>query len=163
MNVRLRPSRPEDLAFITTLERDAENRKIIGQWSDEEHLAAMRGEANRWHSIIERDGERAGYLIGYDSREASGGGVYLKRILVGDKQRGTGKAAVRCFLDETFARLAPTFIWLHVYDWNARAQAVYLALGFRDYHPPPEEAARLDAAAEAPAPQAHRMRIDAAQ
>jgi ribosomal protein S18 acetylase RimI-like enzyme len=163
VSVRLRPSRPDDLAFITSLERDAENRKIIGQWSDGQHLAAMRGEGGRWHSIIERDGERAGYIIGYDSRAASGGGVYLKRVLVGDKERGTGKAAVRCFLDETFARLAPDFIWLHVYEWNARARAVYLALGFRDYHPPHDEAERLDAAAEGPAPQAHRMRIDAAK
>lgn len=158
--VRLRPSRPEDLAYVTTLERDAANRRIIGQWSDAEHLAAMRGEAGRWHSIIERDGERAGYLIGYDSREASGGGVYLKRVLVDDKERGTGKAAVRRFLDETFARLAPTFVWLHVYEWNARARAVYRALGFRDYDPAPGEADRLAAAAEAPAPDARRMRID---
>jgi diamine N-acetyltransferase len=159
VEVRLRPSRPEDLAFVTALERDAENRKIIGQWSDEEHLAAMRGEAGRWHSIIERDGEPDGYMIAYDCR-AAGGGVHLKRVLVGDKERGTGKAAMRLFVDETFARLAPDFIWLNVYDHNARAQAVYRSLGFRDYHPQEPEASRLTAAAEAPAPNAHRMRID---
>ena len=51
-------------------------------------------------------------------------------------------------------------VWLNVYDHNARAQAVYRALGFRDYHPPEPEASRLTAAAEAPAPDAHRMRID---
>ena len=159
--VRLRPSTPADLAFITTLERDAGNRKIIGQWTDEEHLAAMRGEAGRWHTIIERDGVPAGYMIAYDCRGA-GGGVHLKRILVGDKERGTGKAAMRLFVEGTFARLAPGFIWLNVYDHNARAQAVYRALGFRDYHPQEPEASRLTTAAEAPAPNAHRMRIDRA-
>jgi len=157
--VRLRPSTPADLAFITTLERDAENRTIIGQWTDEEHLAAMRGEAGRWHTIIERGGVPAGYMIAYDCRDA-GGGVHLKRILVGDKERGTGKAAMRLFVEETFTRLAPDFIWLNVYDHNARAQAVYRALGFRDYHPDEPEASRLTAAAEAPARNAHRMRID---
>lgn len=157
--VRLRPSRPEDLAYVTALERDAENRRIIGQWSDAEHLAAMRGEAGRWHSIIERDGERAGYLIAYDCRDA-GGGVHIKRVLVGEKERGTGKAAVGRFLAETFARLAPEFVWLNVYNHNLRAQAVYRALGFRFYDPPPEEADRLTAAAEAPAPDARRMRVD---
>ena len=158
--VRLRPSQPGDLAFVTALERDAENRKIIGQWSDEQHLAAMRGEADRWHSIIERDGEPAGYLIAYDCRAAGVGGVYLKRVLVGDKERGTGKAAVGSFVAQTFARLAPEFIWLNVYDHNARAQAVYLGLGFRHYFPGDEEAERLTAAAEAPHASAHRMRID---
>lgn len=157
--VRLRPSAPADLAFVTALERDAENREIIGQWSDEEHLAAMRGENGRWHTIIERDGRPAGYLIAYDCR-AAGGGVHLKRILVGDKERGTGKEAMRLFLEQTFARLAPAFIWLNVYGHNARARAVYRALGFGDYHPEEPEAARLTAAAEAPAPNAHRMRID---
>ena len=158
-DVRLRPSRPEDLAYVTTLERDAENRRIIGQWTDAEHLAAMRGEAGRWHSIIELDGERSGYLIAYDCR-AAGGGVYLKRVLVADKERGTGKAAVRRFLDETFERLAPAFIWLHVYEWNTRAQAVYRALGFSFYDAPRDEAERLTAAADEPAPDARRMRID---
>ena len=159
MTVRLRPSGPADLAYVTTLERDPENRRIIGQWTDEEHLAAMRGEAGRWHSIIERDGERAGYLIAYDCR-AAGAGVHIKRVLVADKERGTGKAAVGLFLEETFARLAPGFVWLNVYNHNLRAQAVYRALGFRFYDPPPEEAERLTAAAEAPAPTARRMRID---
>ena len=159
MTVALRPSSPGDLALVTALERDAENRKIIGQWSDEEHLAAMRGEGGRWHSIIERDGERAGYLIAYDCR-AAGAGVHIKRVLVDAKERGTGKAAVGRFLEETFARLAPGFIWLNVYNHNERAQAVYRALGFRFYDPPPEEAERLDTAAEAPAANARRMRID---
>ena len=159
MSVSLRPSTPADLAFVTALERDAENRKIIGQWSDEEHLAAMRGEQGRWHTIIERDGRPAGYLIAYDCR-AAGAGVHLKRVLVGEKERGTGKAAVRLFVEQAFARMAPEFIWLNVYDHNHRAQAVYRALGFRDYHPEGDEAARLTAAAEAPARDAHRMRLD---
>lgn len=161
MSVTLRPSTPADLAFVTALERDAGNRTIIGQWSDAEHLAAMRGEDGRSHAIIERDGVPAGYMIAYDCRDA-GAGVHLKRILVADKERGTGKAAMRLFLEQTFARLAPAFIWLNVYDHNARAQAVYRSLGFRDYFPGELEAARLTAAAEAPAPGAHRMRIDRA-
>ena len=92
MTVTLRPSRPEDVPFVTRLERDGENAKIIGQWTDEEHLAAIRGEKNRRHRIIERDGEAAGYLIDFDCRD-SVGGVYLKRVLVGDK--GHDRHAIR--------------------------------------------------------------------
>jgi len=61
--VRLRHTAPADLGFVTALERDAENRELIGQWSDEEHLAAIAGEKGREHWLIERDGRPAGYLI----------------------------------------------------------------------------------------------------
>ncbi len=157
MTVALRPTRPEDLPFVTGLERDRENAKIIGQWTDAEHLAAIDGENGCWHRIVERDGEPAGYLIGYD-RRAVVGGVYLKRVLVGDKERGTGTAAVAAFLEDVRSRLDPEFVWLHVYDWNERAQAVYRKLGFERYQPGDDERARLDVAAESAASRAFRMR-----
>ena len=157
MTVRLRPTGPQDVPFVTRLERDAENAEIIGQWTDEEHLAAIRGEKNRSHRIIERDGKPAGYLIAYDCRAATGA-VYLKRVLVGDKARGTGTAAVAAFLEDVQARLDPDFVWLHVYEGNERAQAVYSKLGFERYEPGDQERARLDAAAESAASRAFRMR-----
>ena len=65
MSLRLRPTAVSDLAFVTGLERDAENRDFIGQWTDNEHLAAIRGERARLHRVIELDGIRAGYVITY--------------------------------------------------------------------------------------------------
>ena len=157
MKVRLRPSRPEDLAFVTALERHPDNRDFIGQWSDTEHEAAMRGEKRREHRIVEVDGAPAGYMIWYDGRPMSPS-IYLKRILIADKGRGVGQAAVRAFLDEAFSRDGVQFAWLLVRDWNARAQAVYRKLGFTRYDPGEEEAAPLAAYAEAPGPIAFRMR-----
>ena len=142
--VRLRPTTPADLAFVTALERDPGNRELIGQWSDAEHLAAIAGEDGRTHGIIERDGTAAGYLIVYDC-VAEGKGVYLKRILVADKGRGTGSAALRAFLDRCFARPDVDFVWLIVLDWNARAQAVYRKLGFEEFEPTPNDAASYEA------------------
>jgi ribosomal protein S18 acetylase RimI-like enzyme len=129
MATTLRPSIPGDLAFVTALERDPANRDFIGQWADDEHLDAMAGKAGREHWVIERDGERAGFLIAYDTR-ALDGGIYVKRILVADKERGTGKAALAAFLDQACARAGVDFVWLQVWNWNVRAQAVYTKLGF---------------------------------
>lgn len=75
MATTLRPTTPRDLGFVTALE----------------------------HWVIEHAGERAGYLIAYDTRGIDAG-VYVKRILVGDKERGTGKAALAAFLDLACAR-----------------------------------------------------------
>ena len=158
MIVRLRPSRPEDLPFVTALERHQDNRDFIGQWSDEEHLAALRGEHGREHRIVEVDGAAAGYMISYDGRPGSPS-IYLKRILIADKERGVGQAAVRAFLADAFAREGVEFAWLLVREWNARAQAVYRKLSFTRYEPAGEEAAALAAYAEAPGPISFRMRV----
>jgi RimJ/RimL family protein N-acetyltransferase len=154
--VTLRPSRPEDLAFITALERHPDNRQLIGQWSDEEHLRAIEGRERWSHWIIEADGRPAGYLIPRDCVE-QGAGIYIKRILVADKERGTGQRALSRFLDAAFAREAVGFVWLIVRNGNARAQAVYSKLGFKPFAPTGAEAQRFDAVAEAPLDQCFRM------
>ena len=156
--VALRPSRPEDLAFITALERHPDNRDLIGQWTDEEHLHAIEGHERWSHWIIEVDGAPAGYLIPRDCA-SQGAGIYIKRILVGDKERGTGRRALSRFLESALRRNDVEFVWLIVRNENARAQAVYRKLGFRRFEPRTEEAQRFDAVAEAPHRQCFRMLV----
>ena len=157
-SVRLRRSRPDDLAFVTALERHPDNRGWIGQWSDAEHLAAIAGAQAREHWIIERDEERAGYLIAYDCR-AAGAGIYVKRILVKDKERGTGRAALALFIEDALARPQAGSVWLIVREDNARAQAVYRALGFERFDPE-ADTQRYDTAAEPPRDSRYfRMRL----
>ena len=154
--VRLRASRPGDLAYVTALERHPDNGEHIGQWSDEEHLAAMAGKNRRSHWIIERRGMPAGYLITYDVR-AQDAGFYVKRILVDVKERGTGKAALGEFIEKAFEVERAELVWLIVRDGNARAQAVYRALGFERFDPEGEELARYEAIDDAPAAATFRM------
>lgn len=156
--MRLRPTRAGDLAWVTALERDPANRSLIGQWTDAEHAAAIAGEAGREHWIIERDGARAGYLIAYDAR-AQGLGLYVKRLLVEEKERGTGKAALALFLEDAFGSRASPAVWLHVREANTRAQAVYRRLEFVVLDASSEEHARLDAAGEPLYPRVLRMRL----
>ena len=156
--VHLRPTRAEDLAFVTALERHRDNRELIGQWSDAEHLAAMAGSQGREHWIVEREGRAAGYLIAYDCR-ARDAGFYVKRILVGDKERGTGTAALRAYIDWAFGIEGVACVWLIVRDGNARAQAVYRKLGFERFDPLLEEEICYDAAGEPPMSGAFRMRL----
>jgi len=87
------------------------------------------------------DGARAGYIIAYDAR-AEEAGIYVKRLLVADKEKGTGQAALSMFLDRACARPGVEFVWLQVWKWNVRAQAVYTKLGFTLLEVPPEEEAR---------------------
>ena len=104
--VRLRPTRPDDLDFVTRLERHPDNRDFVGQWSDAEHRTAIAGDGGREHWLIEADGMRAGYLIAYDCSEHDAG-FYVKRLLIADKQRGHGSAALRQFDDRVLAKAGP--------------------------------------------------------
>ena len=142
---------------MTALERRPDHLEAIGQWSDAEHLEAIGRRNGREHWIVERGGRPAGYLIAYDCR-AQGAGVYVKRILVDAKGRGTGQAALAAFLRDAFARPGVDAVWLIVRNGNDRARAVYSKLGFELFLPLPEEAARYDGVAEAPPEKCFRMR-----
>jgi RimJ/RimL family protein N-acetyltransferase len=155
--VSLRRSREDDLAWITALERRPDNLEMIGQWSDAEHLDAIAGRDAREHWIIERAGEREGYLIAYD-RSDRGAGLYVKRMLIDRKEHGTGSAALAAYLAHAWTRPGVDAVWLIVRDHNERAQAVYARLGFARFEPEGEEAARYDTVAEAPPERCFRMR-----
>ena len=157
--VRLRPTRPDDLDFVTRLERHPDNRDFVGQWSDAEHRTAIAGDGGREHWLIEADGMRAGYLIAYDCSEHDAG-FYVKRLLIADKQRGHGSAALRQFDDRVFAMAGVSCVWLIVRDSNLRAQKVYANLGYERFDPSPEEESRYAAAAaEPPLEGCFRMRL----
>src|SRR5688500_14283423 len=149
MAVTLRPTGAADLAFVTGLERRPDNVELIGQWTDAQHLDAIAGKDRREHWVIEREGRPEGYLIAYDCSGA-GVGIYVKRVLVDRKERGTGTAALVAFLELAFSRPGVDSVWLIVRGHNRRAQAVYEKLGFVKLDPSLEEARRYDAVAEAP-------------
>ncbi len=158
MAIGLRRATRGDLDFITALERRADNLEHIGQWSDWEHLAAMEGRNGREHWVIERDGERAGYLIAYDCRPADAG-FYVKRILVDRKDGGTGSEALRRFVERALSLDHVSCVWLMVREANARGRHVYEKLGFQRFDPAPEEARRYDAFEAAPGEGVFRMRL----
>ncbi len=157
--ITLRPSAPADLSWVTGLERRADHANAIGQWSDLEHLATMQS-PKREHWIVEDDGKPEGYLIAYDCRRQDAG-IYVKRILVDVKNRGTGTLALAKYLDRVFAQLQAKFVWLIVFEENARAIAVYRRLGFRRFDPATEVTRRFNEAAEPPLPGAFRMLLNA--
>ena len=158
--IRIRASLAGDLPFVTELERHPDNRELIGQWTDDEHRAGIEGRERWTHWIVEQDGRQAGFIISRDCRE-QGAGIYMKRILVRDKDRGIGQAALKAFLDRSRDLYATSDIWLIVRRENLRAQAVYRKLGFEPFEPQGDAARNYDEVAEPPADRAFRMRLAA--
>jgi ribosomal protein S18 acetylase RimI-like enzyme len=129
LEVSLRRTTEADLDLVISLERHPENAPFIGQWSLDEHRAALhRGDREHWIVVGER-GERVGYVILYDLRDA-GHGVYVKRIAIGPKSKGIGRHALAVVLERAFLELRADLVSLAVYPRNERAQRAYRAAGF---------------------------------
>lgn len=128
--VRLRPTMQSDLEFVLSLERDPENLPYITPWEKIQHEAAIRFPDFR-HFIIEAgpDLEAAGFLILIGCRNQHQS-IELKRMVVRDKGRGFGRAALRVVKKIAFDDLGAHRFWLDVKKRNARARALYDSEGF---------------------------------
>jgi len=128
--VRLRPTMQSDLEFVLSIESDPVNLPFITPWERTQHEAAIRFPDFR-HFIIE-GGEgldAVGFLIliGCKSPHQS---LELKRMVVRDKGRGFGRAALRVAKKVAFDDLGAHRFWLDVRTNNPRAKSLYDGEGF---------------------------------
>jgi diamine N-acetyltransferase len=128
--VRLRPTMQSDLEFVLSLEHDPENLPYITPWEKIQHEAAIRFPDFR-HFIIETGPglEAGGFLILIGCRNPHHA-IELKRMVVRDKQRGFGRAALRVAKKIAFDDLGAHRFWLDIKKRNTRAQALYVDEGF---------------------------------
>ncbi|MFD1776832.1 GNAT family N-acetyltransferase [Paenibacillus rhizophilus] len=127
--ISLRKTGEKDLEFVLAAERREDNRPFIGQWTTDQHRAALH-DAGMLHLIIETEtGERAGYVIitGLQNPNLS---VCIQRIVIERKGRGFGKEMLRLLTDWLFRSTPVHRLWLDVREHNARARHVYETAGF---------------------------------
>lgn len=128
--VHLRPTMLSDLDFVVSVEQDAANLPFITPWERTQHEGAVRFPDSR-HFIIEAAGgtQQAGFVILQGCRNPHGS-VELKRIVLGPKGQGLGRACVRLLKQLAFTQLKAHRFWLDVKGLNVRAQKLYLSEGF---------------------------------
>lgn len=127
--MRLRLTENVDIPWVRSLESNPENSPWVYQWSEEQHLEAL-SEPDIGHLILEsHGGERVGYCI-LKGLKNPFGVVELMRIVIGPKQQGHGHRAMEALMEKVFTELSARRLWLDVVDANARAIALYEALGF---------------------------------
>lgn len=130
MRVHLRPTMLSDLDYVVSVEQDGSNLPFITPWERTQHEGAIRFPDSR-HFIVEiGDGaERAGFVILQGCRNPNRS-VELKRIVLGPKGQGIGRACVRQLKKLAFTQLQAHRFWLDVKGLNVRAQQLYIAEGF---------------------------------
>ncbi|XKH61117.1 GNAT family N-acetyltransferase [Halomonas sediminis] len=129
--IRLRLTRPEDIAFVREVESAPENQNLVEQWPADKHLDVLH-EAHCKHLIIEdEDGAAAGYAIleGLQRPEKT---VLLRRIVVARKHRGIGDRALEAIERYCFDELGLPELKLEVHDDNSKAIDLYRRHGFEE-------------------------------
>jgi diamine N-acetyltransferase len=128
--VRLRPTMQSDIDFVLSLEHDDANLPFITPWERTQHEAAIRFPDFR-HFIVEGGNglDAAGFLIliGCRSQHHS---LELKRMVIQDKRRGYGRAALRIAKKVAFDDLGAHRFWLDVKSRNTVAKSLYDGEGF---------------------------------
>lgn len=127
--VNLQRTAVQDLEFVLTAEQDESNRAYIGQWSREQHIAAMSDPDIQHLTIRNNSGERVGYFIITGLQDANLT-VCIKRVVIQSKGLGYGKLSLRLVTDWIFRHTETHRLWLDVRDHNNRARHVYESSGF---------------------------------
>jgi diamine N-acetyltransferase len=132
MEIELRRTTEHDLLYVLSAEGDEDSRRFIAVWPEEQHRAALN-DTNIEHLIIESkpNSRPIGFVIlaGLQGEHRS---IEFLRIVVTDKGKGYGRAAVRAIKRHAFETLSAHRLWLDVKEQNTRARAVYAKEGFRD-------------------------------
>jgi diamine N-acetyltransferase len=127
--LRLRPTRPEDLGYVVAAESDAENAPYLAPSPRAEHQAFVDDPRQR-HLIAEVDRRPVGFVLLRLHPEDRA--VELRRLAVTEKGRGFGRAALRAAVRAAFEAHGAHRLWLDVKPHNERARALYRSEGFTE-------------------------------
>jgi RimJ/RimL family protein N-acetyltransferase len=118
---QLAPLTPGDLPEVMRIERTPGYEGFVGAWTLEEHAAELASPDARYFGV--RDGEGlAGFIILQTFRAPE---IRLRRIAVGEVNRGLGTKMLRAVMDWVFETTPAEAMTLGVALANARGKHVY--------------------------------------
>ncbi len=127
----IRTGTPDDIPVIMAAERGpagAGYEAVVGQWSADEHAAAMARDGHVY--LIGEAPNPVGFCYFWGLSD-EWGNAYLKRIAVLEPGKGHGRAMLALARDWVFTDWPDVYrLWFQVIDRNVRARRVYDALGF---------------------------------
>ncbi len=126
--IELRPSTREELPEFAEMETAPDTADYILAYDAARHLAEFERDDIVYLSIYD-DQKPVGFFI--LALEADLGSVELRRIVVAERGRGIGQAAIGSMEKFCRDRLGRSRIWLDAFEFNHRGRHVYEKLGYR--------------------------------
>jgi diamine N-acetyltransferase len=125
--LRLRPTREDDLEYVVAAEADPDNAPFLAPSPLDVHLGFLHDPRQR-HLIAEAGGRPVGFVL--LQLHPADRAVELRRLAVTEKGRGYGRAALRLAMAQAFEEHDAHRLWLDVKPHNERARALYRSAGF---------------------------------
>lgn len=128
MTIHLRRSTYKELDPISQMEKQPHARNFVDPIQLASHQELFRNEDVEYLSIVNAQGQLAGYFILVSEAEVQS--VEFRRVLIDANERGIGQTAIAQM--ERYCRevLGAKRIWLDVYDDNTRGKHIYEKLGY---------------------------------
>lgn len=115
--------------MIAAWERRPDNAPFVIPWDEGLHRVAMRDPDIRYF-ILDEHGEAVGFVL-LAGLLGDNDAIEFRRIVVVDKGRGHGRAAVDAVKAYAFNELKAHRLWLDALEHNDRARRLYESAGFR--------------------------------
>lgn len=128
--IEVRDARTDDLPYFHAMDGERDTRDHITRYTLEEHRREF-GRDDVVYLAILADARLAGYFILV--LEADSDCVEFRRIVVAEKGKGTGQAAILAMEAYCVECLRRERIWLDVFETNPRGLHVYQKLGYRQF------------------------------
>lgn len=126
--VELLPAKPGQLPLFFDMEQDPDTAPYILPTTRAQHRQAFARDDIIYLSIYDH-GDLGGFII--LALDPDGVSVEFRRIVVAQKNRGTGQQAITAM--EAYCRdsLRRNRVWLDVYEFNHRGRYLYSGLDYR--------------------------------
>lgn len=127
--LKLEQTTHHDLPAIIALENDPENKTFIIPYSPERHLEVIRNSDEAHIKILDSSEKMIGFVIvaGLENLHHN---IELRRLVIADKGKGYGKAALALIKQYCFEQHKCHRLWLDVFEDNLRARHLYKGAGF---------------------------------
>lgn len=131
-NIILRKMQKEDLDFLVAEQGRTGNSENVPQWSKRRHLEAI-DDSDFLYLMIEavNDLRPLGYVI-LSGLKSSNNSIYLRQIVITEKRKGYGRAALRLIENFVFNILKAHKLHFEVWTYNSGAIKLYRSEGFSE-------------------------------
>ena len=128
--LELTPATADDAARFAAMEQSADAAPFIIPYTLDDHRRKIAQPGMVYLRIL-REGALSGFFIlALDSDAHS---VEFRRIVVAEKGKGIGQAAISVMERYCARELGRLRIWLDVFEHNARGRHIYEKLGYRKF------------------------------
>lgn len=128
--ITLKATSPSHITYILKIEEEEENQDFIIPYTRKQHEQIIQDRDALHLSVMNKEGKLVGFVI-LAGLQNSNNAIEFRRIVIAEKGKGYGSTVINYVKKYCFEKLKCHRLWLDVFDFNTKAQYIYLKAGFK--------------------------------